>query len=149
MRNVHEAGLAGGILFALLDEWFKRSWLGFDFELPAERKPLWLNVLDAEENYGILAARPGEKGWKVTIDGRRGDWNGVVPLISRASGGPEHRFGDGHDAARTLRGLAVTSDEAYLYIRLDVDRLDADGDGAPDWGRAAYLIGIDTYAPRR
>lgn len=149
MRDIHEAGLAGGVLFALIDEWFKRNWLVFDFAQPAERKPLWLNVLDAEENYGILAARPGAKGWKVTIDGRRGDWNGVVPLISRASGGPEHRFGDGHDASRTLRGLAVTSDEAYLYIRLDVDRLDADGDGAPDWGRAAYVIGIDTYDARR
>lgn len=149
MRNVHEAGLAGGILFALLDEWFKRNWLVFDFEIPAERKPLWLNVLDAEEHYGILAARPGEKGWKVTIDGRPGDWHGVAPLIARASGGPERRFGDGHDSARTLRGLAVTSDEAYLYVRLDVDRLDADGDGTPDWGRAAYLIGIDTYDPRR
>jgi hypothetical protein len=149
MSNIDEAGLAGGILFALLDEWFKRNWLVSDFELPAERKPLWLNVLDAEENYGILAARPGEKRWKVTIDGRRDDWNSVRPLVSRATGGPERPLKDGHDAARTLRGLTVTSDEAYLYIRLDVERLDADGDGAPDWGQAAYLIGIDTYDARR
>ena len=145
VRDIHEAGLAGGVLFALLDEWFKRSWLVSEFEQPAVRKPLWLNVLDPEEHYGILATRPGEDGWKVTIDGRPGDWNGVAPLLSRPQGGPERRFGDGHDAARTLRGLSVTSDEAYLYIRLDIDRLDADGDGAPDWGHAAYLIGIDTY----
>jgi len=149
MMDIDEAGLAGGVLFALLDEWFKRNWMVFDFEVPAERKPLWLNVLDPEENYGLLAARPGATSWKVKVDGRAEDWNGVAPLVTRPEGGPERPFKDGYDRARTLRGLAVTSDEAYLYIRLDVDRLDADGDGAPDWGKVAYLIGIDTYDARR
>ncbi len=149
MQDIDEAGLAGGVLFALLDEWFKRNWLVFDFEVPAERNPLWLNVLDPEQNYGILAARPGAKGWKVTVDGRPDDWAGIARLVTRREGGPERPFNDGFDQARTLRGLAVTSDEAYLYIRLDVDRLDTDGNGAPDWGRVAYLIGIDTYDARR
>ncbi len=149
MGDIHEAGLAGGILFALLDEWFKRNWLVAEFEVPHDRNPLWLNVLDPEQNYGILATRPGEKGWIVTIDGRGEDWAEVRPLLSRREGGPERPLGDHHDAARTLRGLAVTSDETYVYIRLDVERLDADGDGAPDWDKAAYLIGIDTYDARR
>jgi len=99
---------------------------------------MWLNVLDPEESYGILAARPGETRWKITIDGRTDDWKDVPPLFTRRAGGPEHPFKDGYDRARTLRGLTVTSDEAYLYIRLDVDRLDADGDGSPDWGKVAY-----------
>ena len=149
MGDIDEAGLAGGVLFALVDEWFKRNWLVFDFEVPAERKPMWLNVLDPEENYGVLAARPGKNRWRVTIDGRMDDWNGVPPLVTRREGGPEHPFKDGYDRARTLRGLAVASDEAYLYVRLDVDRLDADGDGAPDWGKVVYVIGIDTYDARR
>ncbi len=34
--------------------------------------------------------------------------------------GPERALGDGHDGARTLRALSATSDEAYLYLRLDV-----------------------------
>ncbi len=148
MMDIDEAGLAGGVLFALLDEWFKRNWLVLDFETPAARKPLWLNVLDPEENYGILAARPGKAGFRVTIDGRPSDWTGVAPLLSQREGGPERTFKDGYDRSRTLRGIEVTSDEAYLYIRLDVDRLDSDGDGSPDWGKAAYLIGIDTYDGR-
>jgi len=148
MGDIDEAGLAGGVLFALMDEWFKRSWLVFDFEVPAERKPMWLNVLDPEENYGVLAARPGEGRWKVSIDGRTDDWKGVPSLLTRPEGGPEHPFHDGYDRARTLRGLAVSSDEGYVYVRLDVDRLDADGDGAPDWGKVAYVIGIDTYDAR-
>jgi hypothetical protein len=73
----------------------------------------------------------------------------VTPLLEQRTGGPERRFEDGFDRSRTLRGLSVTSDEAYLYIRLDVDRLDSDGDGAADWGKTAYLIGIDTYDGRR
>src|SRR5205809_765297 len=92
MMDIDEAGLAGGVLFALLDEWFKRNWMVFDFEVPAERKPLWLNVLDPEENYGLLAARPGATSWKVKVDGRAEDWNGVAPLVTRPEGGPERPF---------------------------------------------------------
>jgi len=146
MRDIHEAGMAGGVVFALLDEWFKRNWLVAEFEAPADRNPLWLNVLDPEQNYGILAARPGATGWKVTIDGRGEDWATIPPLMTRAGAvGPERPAGDGHDAARVLRGLRVASDEAYLYVRLDVDDLDADDDGRPEWERAAYTIGIDTH----
>jgi hypothetical protein len=145
MMDIQEAGLAGGILFALLDEWFKRNWLVARFEEPYERNPLWLNVLDPEQNFGVLAARPGKERWKVVIDGRPDDWSGVTPLLSRPKGGPMRAFGDGGDGARTLRSLAVTSDEAYLYLRLEVADLDADGDDAADWNRAMFLIGIDTY----
>lgn len=149
MRDIDQAGLAGGILFALLDEWFKKNWLVAEFETPAERNPLWHNVLDPEQNYGLLAARAGAKGWTIAIDGRGDDWAAIRPLLAKPAGGPARAFRDGHDAARTLRALSVTSDETYVYVRLDVDRLDADGDGRPDWNEAIYVIGIDTYDPRR
>jgi tetratricopeptide (TPR) repeat protein len=149
LANIREAGLAGGVLFALLDEWFKRNWLVLDFEIPAERNPLWLNVLDPEQNYGVLAARPGARGFTVVVDGRAADWSGRRPLATAAPGGPRRRFDDGHDAARTLRALWAAADEAYLYLRLDVESLDADRDGRPDWEHAWYIIGIDTYDPRR
>jgi tetratricopeptide (TPR) repeat protein len=147
MGDIREAGLAGGVLFALVDEWFKRNWLVLDFEVPYERNPLWLNALDPEQNYGLVAARPGKDAWRIRIDGRDDDWKDVPLLAAKpaAASGPERSFRDGHDPARTLRSLAVTSDEAYVYVRLQVDNLDADGDGSPDWDDAAYLIGIDTY----
>jgi tetratricopeptide (TPR) repeat protein len=145
IRDIHEARLAGGILFSLLDEWFKRNWLVTDLEIPRQRNRLWLNMLDPEQNYGILAARPGASGWKVVIDGREEDWSAIPPLAGRSAGGPERSMDDGHDAARTLRSFSATSDEAYLYLRLEVENLDADADGAPDWDHASYLIGIDTY----
>src|SRR5690606_9894459 len=50
-----EAGMAGGALFAWIDEWFKQNWVALEFELPQERNRLWYNRLDAEQHYGMWA----------------------------------------------------------------------------------------------
>ena len=126
MEDIHETGCAGGILFAWIDEWFKKNWLVIAFEVPWENNKNWLNILDPEQNYGLMAMKPGKDGWRVVIDGKGDDWRGVKPLAG-AGVGP-------------LRGLRVTHDEAYIYMRLDVDRV--------DWERARYVIGIDTYGAR-
>ena len=68
-RDIYASGAAGAGLFALIDEWFKKNWIVIDFEYPPERKRLWLNPLDAEENYGVVAMRAGIKGSGITIDG--------------------------------------------------------------------------------
>lgn len=128
-REIHAAGAAGAGLFAVIDEWFKKNWLVIDFELPAERNRLWLNPLDAEQNYGIVAMRPGVRDSAITIDGDTADWHGRPPLI-RAT-----------DATAPVRALHVHHDEAYVYLRLTVDSL--------DWARRHYLIGIDTYDRQR
>jgi hypothetical protein len=129
-RDIHAAGAAGAVLFAAIDEWFKKNWLVIDFENPLERNRLWLNPLDAEQNYGIVAMRAGDRDSAIVIDGRSEDWRTTPPLY----GGEPTSSTD--DALR-LRSLTVRSDEAYLYLRLDVGRI--------DWTRANYLIGIDTY----
>ncbi|CAN5900463.1 hypothetical protein BH11GEM1_BH11GEM1_19080 [soil metagenome] len=128
-RDIHAAGAAGAGLFSLIDEWFKKNWIVTDFELPAERKRLWFNPLDAEENYGVIAMRAGAKESRVVIDGDTVDWRGVAPLYEAT---PAH----GQDPL-ALRALRVAQDEAYVYLRLDV--------GAIDWSRAHYQVGIDTY----
>ncbi len=127
-RDIHAAGAAGAVLFAAIDEWFKKNWLVIDFEYPLERNRLWLNPLDAEQNYGIVAMRSGSRDSTISIDGRSADWRGTLPLYHGDAG-----LGD----ALRLRSLTVRSDEAYVYLRLDVGRI--------DWQRAHYLIGIDTY----
>lgn len=127
-RDIRAAGGAGAVLFAAIDEWFKKNWLVIDFEQPLERNRLWLNALDAEQNYGVIAMRPGQRDSTITIDGKADDWRDTPAWYRGESttGGPLN-----------LRSLSVRSDEAYVYLRLDV--------GGIDWTRAHYLIGIDTY----
>ncbi len=130
-RDIHAAGAAGAGLFALIDEWFKKNWLVTEFEYPAERKRLWLNVLDAEEHYGVVAMRAGRKDSAIVIDGRGADWSGR-PVLYQPS-----EVTSALAPALRLSSLRVTHDEAYLHLRLDVGRI--------DWARAHYQIGIDTY----
>ena len=128
-RDIYASGAAGAGLFALIDEWFKKNWIAIDFEVPADRKRLWLNPLDAEENYGVIAMRAGRKGSGITIDGDTADWRGR-PLLYRSQPASV-------PASLQLKSLRVAQDEAYVYLRLDVGRI--------DWSRAHYQIGIDTY----
>ena len=130
-RDIHASGAAGAGLFALIDEWFKKNWLVVDFEVPAERKRLWLNVLDAEENYGVIAMRAGRKDSAIVIDGDSTDWRGRPVLYGSAAARPDLA------PPLQLRSLRVAQDEAYVYLRLDV--------GGIDWSHAHYQIGIDTY----
>lgn len=129
-RDIHAAGAAGAVVFAAIDEWFKKNWIVIDFEQPLERNRLWLNPLDAEQNYGVVAMRPGQRDSAIAIDGKADDWRGV-PAWYRADTAALEPL--------QLRALSLRSDEAYVYLRLDVGRI--------DWKRAHYLIGIDTYRP--
>jgi Tfp pilus assembly protein PilF len=128
-RDIYAAGAAGAGLFSLIDEWFKKNWVVTEFEYPPDRKRLWLNPLDAEENYGIIAMRAGAKGSGITIDGDTSDWRGIRPLYSGAA--------SAIPAPLQLKSLRVAHDEAYVYLRIDV--------GSIDWSRAHYQLGIDTY----
>jgi hypothetical protein len=121
-REIREAGLAGGVLFAWIDEWFKHNWAVVDFEKPAERNHLWLNAMDAEQHYGLLGQYAGPERTMPELGGDPARWR-ALPVL------------EGNDSLR----LRVGSDEAYLYLALQID-----GSGlAPDSTR--YLVGIDTY----
>jgi hypothetical protein len=130
-RDIYASGAAGAGLFALIDEWFKKNWVVIEFEYPPDRKRLWLNSLDAEENYGVIAMRAGRRESAIVIDGDTADWRGR-PVLYGATVAPSNL-----PAALQLKSLRVAQDEAYLYLRLDVGRI--------DWTHAHYQIGIDTY----
>lgn len=132
-RDIAASGAAGLGFFALIDEWFKKNWLVIDFEQPVDRNRLWLNVLDAEQHYGLIAMRAGAKDSGIVVDGQRDDWAGRQPIATRRADAPAVP-----DAQR-VDALWVASDEAYVYLRLDV--------GAVDWTRTRILVGIDTHDP--
>lgn len=53
-RNAYDAGTAGAVLFAWIDEWWKRTWIVDELALPRERYKLWHNVTSPEQNFGLL-----------------------------------------------------------------------------------------------
>ena len=125
IRNMHDAGCAGGMLFAWIDEWFKKNWLALPFMRPLERVPLWYNVGDAEENYGLIAYHPGKGGPTILIDGKAQDWAQV----------PTYLEGKGYR-------LQLKADEGWLHLGITTP--------APlDFAHEALLVGIDTIDPLR
>ncbi|HKV71681.1 MAG TPA: hypothetical protein VJN62_10555, partial [Gemmatimonadales bacterium] len=117
--EIKEAGLAGGVLFAWIDEWFKHNWPVIELETPAERTRLWHNAMDAEQNYGLLGEYAGDTSTLPVLGGDPGKWRALTSL--------------GHDSALSLR---VGSDAAHLYLAIE---------GPPPTGSASYVVGIDTY----
>lgn len=109
MREIHAEGYAGGILFVWQDEWFKKTWNTMKFELPEDRRSLWLNVLTNESLFGVLGMHPGKEDL-LTIDGDKADWE-------KLDEGQKQRL----EMSRPgLSELWVTHDEAYLYVMAEL-----------------------------
>ncbi|HXL15587.1 MAG TPA: hypothetical protein VN972_05845 [Methylomirabilota bacterium] len=124
LEDIQETGCAGGLLFALYDEWFKVNWLVARNEQPRDRDPLWHNLLDPEENYGLIGFDPAPG---IHVDGNVEDWSGVKPYASAPEG-------------NLLRALFVTSDQNRLYLRVDL---------APGAAPSAIGIALDVLDPAR
>ncbi|WP_110113450.1 hypothetical protein [Bacillus sp. CGMCC 1.16541] len=108
-EDIVEEKMAGGLIFSWHDEWFKRTWNTMDYDNP-DRRPFWSNVQTNEQRFGLLSFDPGET-LKVKVDGQKDDWN-------------EWRAQSVYPSSKHLKGMYVTSDEAYLYVRLDADRVE-------------------------
>lgn len=127
LKNIHREGYDGGILFSWQDEWFKFAWNTGSLEIPSARRPMWLNRLTNEQNYGVIATEPGESAEEtIHLDGETDDWE-------RRTGGPEGLGDVVNWAADRLLGegvgaekreyedfdLSVSHDEAHLYLLLE------------------------------
>jgi hypothetical protein len=130
-REIREAGAAGSIVFAWLDEWFKKNWVVIDYEIPRDNTRLWHNVMDAEQNYGILGEYAGEATTTPRLGGDPAQWRKLPPLQS----GPP-------DATGSLRRLRAGADESFVYLAVELTP------GKFPWASRGIQLAIDTYLPR-
>ncbi len=146
LRTVTNTGMNGAFLFEVLDEWWKRAWVVERLELPGDRRGLWYNAMSPEQNFGILAMRPGTDENHHEIDGLGRDFP-TPPTTEQDA--QNMTVLDAQDQMRTLRALTMDSDEGFLHLLLRVESLDPDGNGVVDWDKVDYVFGIDTLDPDR
>ncbi|TMQ58430.1 MAG: hypothetical protein E6K76_07940 [Candidatus Eisenbacteria bacterium] len=136
VEDIQGTGCAGALLFALFDEWFKVNWLVMRAEQPRDRDPLWHNLLDPEESYGLIGFDPPSV---IHVDGNPEDWAGIAPYATAAEGA-------------LLRALYVTSDQNRFYVRIDLAEAPRRGGEGPRTGPAPPpMIGVslDVLDPKR
>lgn len=94
LEAIKREGYMGGVIFEWMDEWAKKTWTTENFMIPYDRHVLWHNVVDPEQNYGLLA-------------------NEVVTPSA-----PDATY-QGKDA---LESLSVVADGSYLNLSLALSR---------------------------
>lgn len=53
-------GYSGAIIFEWMDEWAKKTWTTEPYMIPYDNNPYWHNILDPEQNYGLLAVESSD-----------------------------------------------------------------------------------------
>jgi hypothetical protein len=129
--EIREAGAAGEVFFAWIDEWFKANWFSADFEIPDENRRQWHNILSPEQHYGIIALRPGAAAATPLPGGSLAPWR-QLPLLQQ---GP--LFGN---ADSTM--MRVGNDEGFVYIVLETR---AFAGMQIHWDTLRLQLAIDTY----
>jgi tetratricopeptide repeat protein len=130
-REIRQAGAAGSILFAWMDEWFKKNWAVIEYEIPKDNTRLWHNLMDAEQNYGILGQYAGEGSTTPRLGGDASRWL-ALSVLQRAesvtTGGPR----------RARAGF----DESFYYLAVELSP------GRFPWDSLGIQLVIDTYLPK-
>ncbi len=137
MKDIYDTGLAGGIMFEWVDEWFKFTWNTIEHEMPKDRRAMWRNPLTNEEHFGIIAMEAGATQ-KVVIDGRDKEWtNKQSRVILKAAHG--------------VQEVRATHDEESLYLRLKLEQPGAakkPAAGVPVknvWDDREIVVGLDLH----
>lgn len=119
-EDIYNTDCGGAIYFEWIDEWFKFNWLVIDFEVPAERRKLWHNMQNPEQNFGVMAVEQRTK----VIDGDESDWN----LTGESSG----------KVYSTNNNIqSFSSDAEYLYVKYNIPEFNFSDNN--------LHIAIDTY----
>jgi hypothetical protein len=95
LRSFKDAGLAGGLLFSWVDEWFKFTWntISRQAVVDGERRAVWHDPLTNEQHFGLLAEDPVKVGRSVPWEARTG-----------------------------VQRVALDHDESWVYVTVDLER---------------------------
>ncbi len=129
-REIREAGAAGGIVFAWLDEWFKKNWLVIEYEIPLDNTRRWHNAMDAEQHYGILGMYAGDSATRPRLGGNIRNWQRLQALQVAAD-----------SASQGPRRIRIGSDESYVYLVVELPR------NRFAWDSFGVQLALDTYLP--
>jgi hypothetical protein len=129
-REIRQAGAAGSVVFAWLDEWFKKNWVVIDYEIPPDHTRLWHNVMDAEQNYGILGQYAGDRTTTPHLGGDPARWRKLAVLQPGPSG--VGRAGP----------LRAGADESFVYLAVELPP------GKFPWGTRGIQLAIDSHLPQ-
>lgn len=132
-REIRESGAAGAILFAWIDEWFKKNWAVIDLQIPLESTRQWLNPMDAEQNYGVIAMLPGDSASRPCLGGDPRPWQALSVIAQGASPEP-------WSPTRVRMG----SDEAWVYAAVEFANAPA---GSVPWDSVGFTLAIDSFRP--
>ncbi len=142
-------GYAGGIIFELMDEWTKKTWITVPYMVPFERNAYWHNALCPEQNYGLLAMESAKVPFFETGPFYLQDSSPENTTANAGLSGKEQKVVE-------LRRLWVDHNETFLYLGLE---LFTGGIAGTAGGKAisgsflppgtGLLIGLDTIGPER
>jgi hypothetical protein len=127
-REIRESGAAGSIVFAWLDEWFKKNWAVADYEIPGDNTRAWHNVMDAEQNYGILGQYSGDGSWNPQLGGDPLRWQ-AMPIVQQLA--PQ--------SSGAVRSIRARADESFIYIAVEIPS------GRFPWAGRGVQLAVDTY----
>ena len=124
-QDIQESGAAGAILFALLDEWFKKNWAVMDLEIPPARTRNWHNLMDAEQNYGVWAMEAGDTTTQPSLGGEVARWRALEPIQEGSAG-----------------IIRIGADASWIYLSVELPEMA----GRPfPWGEEGMQLAIDSY----
>ncbi|MEO8295623.1 MAG: hypothetical protein ABI613_08925 [Gemmatimonadota bacterium] len=132
-QEIRESGAAGAILFAWIDEWFKKNWIVADFEIPIENTRRWHNVMDAEQNYGVLGEDAGPDHATPVLGGDPGRW-----LAGRSL------YEDSPIPTNGPASLRIQHDASYIYLAVT---LAGDNGSAFRRDSLGIMLALDTHLP--
>ena len=144
MEAILREGYAGGVIFALMDEWVKKTWSTEPYMVPYERNVFWQNAFCPEQNYGQLAMEPAREPFldqevlRVSQNAPAGNGN---PVPDASDNMPSNDAGPGY-----FKGLQMDHNEAFLFLGLETAWESGEALLPPGTG---LLVGFNTAGSQR